>query len=92
MQKLNFSFLLLALFMFTKNAYSQSGKFAVIAYYSGGPEQIDSFAIEKLTHVIFSFSHLKGNKLHINNGRDSATIKKLVALRAEILILKYFFL
>ena len=53
----------------------------VIAYYAGGPEQLDSFPIEKLTHIIFSFSHLQGNQLHINTARDSATIQKLVSLK-----------
>lgn len=56
-------------------------KINVIAYYSGGPEQVDSFAIEKLSHIIFSFCHLKGNKLAVDNSRDSLTITRLVALK-----------
>ena len=60
-----------------KESFSQKNDFAVIAYYAGGPEQVDSLPIEKLTHIIFSFSHLKGNQLHVNTARDSATIKKL---------------
>lgn len=56
-------------------------KINVIAYYSGGPEKVDSFAVEKLSHIIFSFCHLKGNKLAVDNTRDSTTIKKLVALK-----------
>src|SRR5689334_1778397 len=64
------------------NTSAQSPKtFNVIAYYSGGPEQIDSFAIEKLTHIIFSFCHLKGNELTVDNARDSVTIVKLVSLK-----------
>ena len=39
--------------------------FAVIAYYSGNAGEIDQFPIEKLTHIIFSFGHLKGNRLSI---------------------------
>ena len=83
MPKFNCYFLFIALFIFTGSAYSQTSKFLVVAYYSAGPEQIDSFPIEKLTHVIFSFSHLKGNQLHVNNARDSATIKKLVGLKSR---------
>lgn len=42
---------------------------------------VDSFPIEKLTHIIFSFAHLKGNELHINNARDSATVEELITLK-----------
>lgn len=56
-------------------------KINVIAYYSGGPEKVDSFAVEKLSHIIFSFCHLKGNALAVDNSRDSLTIKRLVALK-----------
>jgi chitinase len=71
----------LILFIFSSDGFSQSNDFAVIAYYSGRPTQVDSFPIEKLTHIIFSFSHLKGNELHINNKRDTATIQELVSLK-----------
>jgi chitinase len=54
---------------------------AVIAYYAGQAAQVDSFAAEKLTHIIFSFCHLKGNKLAIDNARDTVTIQRLVALK-----------
>lgn len=55
--------------------------FTVTAYYAGGPEQVDSFATEKLTHIIHSFSHLQGARLHVDDARDSLTIQKLVALK-----------
>jgi chitinase len=62
-----------------KTANKQS--LAVIAYYAGPAAQVDSFAAEKLTHIIFSFCHLKGNKLAIDNARDTVTIQRLVALK-----------
>ena len=55
--------------------------FNIIAYYSHGPEQVDSLPAEKLTHIIFSFCHLKGNRLSVDNARDSVTIQKLVGLK-----------
>jgi chitinase len=58
-------------------------KLNVIAYYAGRPTEVDSFAIEKLTHIIFSFSHLDGNRFHINNASDTLTIQKLVALKSR---------
>jgi chitinase len=59
----------------------QTPSFSVIGYYAGGPAQLDSFQIEKLTHIIFSFCHLKGNKLNVNNARDTLTIQKMVDLK-----------
>lgn len=56
-------------------------KTEVIAYYAGSGKFIDSFQTDKLTQIIYSFAHLKGNKLFISNARDTATIQKLVALK-----------
>ncbi|MEP6948066.1 MAG: glycosyl hydrolase family 18 protein [Ginsengibacter sp.] len=55
--------------------------FAVIAYYAGRTTMIDSFEVEKLTHLIFSFCHLKGDIISVNSARDSATILRMVALK-----------
>jgi len=56
-------------------------KISVIGYYDGDANRIDKYPIEKLTHIIFSFCHLKGNKLWVNNKKDTATIQKLVSLK-----------
>jgi chitinase len=56
---------------------------AVIAYYSGNSKAINNFDVKKLTHIIFSFCHLKGNRLNVDNAEDSATIKKLVSLKKD---------
>lgn len=62
--------------------FAQSKKeLNIIAYYSAGPERVDSLPAEKLTHIIFSFCHLKGNKLAIDNAQDTLTIQKLVGLK-----------
>jgi len=60
---------------------SSPGGFNVIAYYAGRPTMVDSFPVEKLTHIIFSFCHLRGDSLAVTNGRDSLTIQRLVALK-----------
>lgn len=54
---------------------------AVIGYYAGRSTALDSFATDKLTHIIYSFCHLKGHQLSVNNARDSATIQHMVALK-----------
>ncbi|MES1214057.1 MAG: glycosyl hydrolase family 18 protein [Bacteroidota bacterium] len=71
--------LLLTVISFSAFSQTKSGRPAVIAYYAGSPTLIDSFDVTKLSHIIFSFGHLKGNELHINNARDTLTIKNLVA-------------
>ena len=58
-------------------------EFRIIGYYSGPPELVDSFEINKLTHIIFSFGHLKGNKLDIGSAADSTTIQKMVAWKSK---------
>lgn len=54
----------------------------VIAYYTGqGGSVIDSFPIEKISHLIYSFGHLKGDSLNIRLAKDSALISKMVELK-----------
>lgn len=52
--------------------------FFIIGYYAGPHEKVDSFEIKKLTHIIFSFGHLKNNELHIGSAADSLTIRRMV--------------
>lgn len=70
------------LFLAAAISIAQAPKnFTVIGYYSGNAEKVDSIAAEKLTHIIFSFCHLKGNQLAVDNAKDSVTLKKLVGLK-----------
>jgi chitinase len=82
---IRFTLILLLLFFSTLSSDAQKNKdqndFAVIAYYAGRTTMIDSFEVEKLTHLIFSFCHLKGDTLSVSNARDSATILRMVALK-----------
>jgi chitinase len=52
--------------------------FRIVGYYSGSSVPIDSFETYTLTHLIFCFGHLKGNRLSIGNATDSATIRSMV--------------
>ncbi|MDR6844144.1 glycoside hydrolase family 18 protein [Flavobacterium granuli] len=61
----------------------KSKDFSVLAYYTGDEKQINDFEIEKLTHIIYSFCHLKDGKLNVDNSRDSITIKHLVSLKSK---------
>jgi chitinase len=72
---------LILLFIATTLIAQSKKELDIIAYYSAGPERVDSLPAEKLTHIIFSFCHLKGNKLAIDNAQDTLTIQKLVGLK-----------
>ncbi len=75
--------ILLPLWISVQDSRAQAPKgLNVIAYYSAGPEKVDTVPATKLSHIIFSFCHLKGNKLNVDNARDSSTIRKLVALKS----------
>lgn len=78
--KSTFTFLL---FLGVTFCSAQIKNITVIAYYSGGPEQAEKIAAQKLTHIIFSFGHLKGNEFNISNKRDSTTIQNLVLLKKK---------
>ena len=62
--------------------------FNIIAYYHGNAENITAYPIEKLTHIIFSFCHLNGNRLTVDEASDSLTIRKLVELKTRNSLLK----
>jgi len=59
------------------------GDFSVIAYYMGDTHTIDAYDVKKLTHVIFSFCHLKDGKLSVDSSKDSLTIRHLVSLKKK---------
>lgn len=77
----NLKLLFLALIIPVFAIAQANRKIAVIAYYMGDDKQIDEFDSSKLTHIIFSFCHLKDGKLSVDNAKDSLTIKKLVSLK-----------
>ncbi len=63
----------------------------VLAYYTGDSAEIDKYNVSALTHIIFSFTHLQGNNLHVDKLKDSATIRKLVSLKKQYPDLKIIF-
>lgn len=62
---------------------AQQSEMMVKAYYSRGVAQLDSFDVNKVTHIIFCFGHLDGSRYKIDDARDSAVIKKMVSLKAK---------
>lgn len=60
----------------------------VIGYFAGRTTALDSFPVQKLTHLIFSFCHLNGSKLWVSNAADSVRIRKMVSLKEKYPYLK----
>ena len=81
--KILFTTILINSLIISKPAFSQSQEkpMVIIAYYMGDGNDITDYKTEKLTHIIYSFLHLKGNKLAVDNANDSLAITKLVALK-----------
>lgn len=64
-----------------------SKQLAVIAYYSGNGSDITQYAINQLTHIIYSFAHVKGNRLYVS-APAGAILRKLVSLKKTYPALK----
>lgn len=56
---------------------------AIIAYYAGDATGFQQYPTEKLTHIIYSFLHLKGTAFAFDSPRDQATVAALVALKKQ---------
>ncbi len=52
----------------------------LIAYYGGNGKNLAGYHISELTHIIFSFCHLKGAQLSLS-GNDSVAVQRLVRLK-----------
>ena len=74
--------LLVALFIGNKGQTQNQSK-AVLAYYSGSPERLDSFDARQMTHIVYCFGHLDGSRLKIGSARDTLTIHKMVAMKQK---------
>lgn len=70
-------------FASTPSRNAGKNDFAVIAYYSGDAGEVDKYPLEKLTHLIYSFLHLQGNRLAVDNAKSDSTIQHLIALKAK---------
>ncbi len=60
----------------------QAANPAVMAYYATKTFDLDSFATGKLTHIIFSFCHLRDNKMVVSSAYDSVIIRRMVGLKS----------
>jgi chitinase len=75
-----FASLLVPVF-FAQAVYSQN--IQVKAYYHGSEERLENYDPNKLTHIIFCFGQLSGSRYKVVNAKDSALIKKMVAMKSK---------
>jgi chitinase len=60
----------------------------IIAYYNGDGRNITHYPVNKLTHIVFSFCHLKNGRFSVDDARDSSAIRRLVRLKTRYPALK----
>lgn len=70
--------LLLLLVALTSCNETTEWKPQLIAYYAGDEKSIDEFDLNGVDQIIYSFLHLKGNELAVDNEADSLTLVNLV--------------
>jgi chitinase len=77
-------FFVIAAWLAGCNIWAQTTpKFRVVGYYAGTTIPVDSFETNKLTHLIFCFGGLAGNRFRIHSSADSATIQSMVNLKIK---------
>lgn len=81
--RISFLTLILTVTLLPNLTYSQQAEkpMVVIAYYMGDGNDIANYKTDQLTHIIYSFLHLQGNKLAVDNSSDSLAITRLVDLK-----------
>lgn len=67
----------------TRQNEKKQDNIRVIAYCLSEGGNIDKYEIDKLTHLIFCFTNLKGNKISIKNNEDEDRLKRFIALKAK---------
>ncbi|MEM9887371.1 MAG: glycoside hydrolase family 18 protein [Bacteroidota bacterium] len=75
--------LFLLLFFFSFQQEKAKADFAVIAYYAGNGQDLERYNWNQMTHVIYSFCHLKGQELAVDDAKDSIAIRNLVDLKKD---------
>jgi chitinase len=74
-----FAIFVLAALTFSGNS-QPANNIRVLAYYLGPADPIDKYDVTQMTHIIFCFGQINGNRFAITK-TDSAVIKKMVSLK-----------
>jgi chitinase len=63
--------------------FSRTSGQHLIAYYSGSATQISAYPVRGLSEIIFSFCHIRENRMAVDSHADSLTIRTLVGLKKK---------
>lgn len=55
----------------------------IIGFYHGDQADFEKYEIEKLSHIVFCFTTLKGHKIGFKTEQDKKKLEKLIALKQE---------
>ncbi|MEN9303712.1 MAG: hypothetical protein RL264_2141 [Bacteroidota bacterium] len=58
-------------------------KFKVVAYFRGDVKEVEKYDYNKITHLIYCFMYLDGNKLSFKNEDSENTLKACLALKKK---------
>jgi chitinase len=83
MKPFRYLFVAAAAMVICNTAAAQSSTFRVVGYYAGVTIPVDSFETHKLTHLIYCFGGLKGNRFQLRSSADSTIIRKMVELKKQ---------
>jgi chitinase len=81
-------FFSIVLFCFSSSSvqagnHDHNRRFAVVAYFHGDTAQLNHYSLGELTHLCYSFLHLKGNDLSVDSRGDSLRILCLTSLKKK---------
>lgn len=76
--------LTIAVFLLCGLKLQAQKKFEVIAYYDGNGDNIENYELDKITQIIYSFTHLKGDTIHFPSEKKKEGLKKLVGLKKNL--------
>lgn len=74
-------FLLSLLLLVSIHSFAQPYK--VIAYYTGHADSLKLYPLNKLTHIIYSFLHLRNDSLTFDSEKQKENVKQIVALKDQ---------
>jgi chitinase len=60
---------------------NKTNSFRVVGFYRGDIKEVEKFEYEKLTHLIYCFTYLQGNKIGFKNEDSKNTLKRCIELK-----------
>lgn len=82
-QGINVLAMLMLFSTLSTSLHAQKQGKAVLAYYAGSPERLDSFDATQMTHIIYCFGHLEGSRFKIASAKDTLVIQKMVSMKSK---------